>query len=59
MFIKFYAVFMKSEYVTVEQFKPINLDQNNINLYDFFDSIRLDFSVFRYDINGNIISDCN
>ena len=59
MVVKFKAVFDKSEYVTVEQFKPINLEENNISMYDFFESIKLNFAVFRIDVNFNVISNCN
>lgn len=39
MTIKFVAVFNKSQYVTVESFRPLNLDDNFLSIYNFFDSI--------------------
>ena len=51
MTIKFIAVINKSEYVLVEQFKPLNLEQNNLTLYKFFDTLQLNFAVVRMDTN--------
>lgn len=51
MTIKFIAVINKSEYTLVEQFKPLNLEQNNLTLYKFFDTLQLNFAVVRMDSN--------
>jgi hypothetical protein len=59
MVIKFVAVFNKSQYVTVESFKPLDLDENNLKIYEFFDSIKLDFAVYRTDVNYTLFLDCN
>ena len=57
MFFKFKAVFDKSEYNIVEQFKPINV--TSIYIHDFLDSVKLNFAVFRMDNNYTIFTDCN
>lgn len=59
MVIKFVAVFNKSQYVTVESFRPLDLDDNNLKIYEFFDSIKLEFAVNRIDLNYSVFLDCN
>jgi hypothetical protein len=58
MTIKFIAVINKSEYILVEQFKPLDLEHNNLTLYKFFDTLQLNFAVVRMDTNFQVIYDC-
>jgi hypothetical protein len=54
MVIKFAAVINKSQYVTVESFKPLDLDENNLKVKNFFDTIQLEFSIYSF-----LALDCN
>ena len=41
MIIKFAGIIQKKDYVTVEEFKPINFTDNNITVGHFFKTVEL------------------
>lgn len=48
MFLKFYLVFTKANYVNVEMYKPINFGSNNLTIKNFLNSIDLEIEVSKY-----------
>jgi len=56
MFLKFYLVFTKANYVNVEMYKPINFGSNNLTIKNFLNSIDLEIQISKYQDNNTFVS---